>query len=252
MPSWRWLTKTEGSVSQRCGSGSISLSKCHESATLVYWLSTAALLSRGTTFWYYINFVFWGTLVCSGQWRGWERVLCSTRAASPSRARRECRGWSGTAGAPPPYSPPSMSPSGTDSQARERWQQSFNLKVDSNEILGGREDVYGCIPVWDCGGRGLLAIWTCHFCEKYLFSFPLGTALLKGLNSNRRCVDEYAKRRQNVPLSDNSANILAYLIDFLNRWRNVNPPPQKKKKNPQNLCLGPLRLFKKLTVVPPI
>ncbi len=38
----------------------------------------------------------------------------------------------------------------------------------------------------------------------------------------RRCLDEYAKRRQNVSLIYNCANILAHLIDFLNidnaRW----------------------------------
>jgi hypothetical protein len=32
------------------------------------------------------------------------------------------------------------------------------------------------------------------------------------------------KRGQNVPLIYNSANILAHLIDFLNKRREVNPP----------------------------
>jgi hypothetical protein len=34
---------------------------------------------------------------------------------------------------------------------------------------------------------------------------------------NRRCLDEYAKRPQNVSLSYNCANILEHLIDFLIR-----------------------------------
>ena len=46
---------------------------------------------------------------------------------------------------------------------------------------------------------------------------------------------------QNVPLSYNCANILAHLIDFLNRRCNVNPPKIRKIFD----CLGPLCLFKK-------
>jgi hypothetical protein len=49
---------------------------------------------------------------------------------------------------------------------------------------------------------------------------------------------------KNVPLSCNSANVLANLTDFLNNWRHVNPP-----KYPQNLNIHPTNwssfLFKK-------
>jgi hypothetical protein len=47
---------------------------------------------------------------------------------------------------------------------------------------------------------------------------------------NRRSLHEYAKRGKNVPLSYNSANILAHLIVFLNRLCLGYPP-----KNPQSL-----------------
>ncbi len=60
------------------------------------------------------------------------------------------------------------------------------LKVDGNEKLGGREEASNSSSVWHCGDRGLFAIWTCNFCVKILFPFPLATALLLGIVSTNR------------------------------------------------------------------
>ncbi len=60
------------------------------------------------------------------------------------------------------------------------------LKVDSNEKLGGWEEDSNSASVWHCGDRGLFAIWTCNFCVKILFPFPLATTLLLGIVSTNR------------------------------------------------------------------
>ncbi len=76
----------------------------------------------------------------------------------------------------------------------------------------------------------------CHlnmqFLSKKLISFSAGTSKI-----NKRFHGEYAKRGQNVPLTYNSANILAHLIDFLKKRREENS--QKIRK------LEPPCLFKK-------
>ncbi len=50
--------------------------------------------------------------------------------------------------------------------------------VAKNEV--GREGDHHWDSVWDCGDRGLFAIWTCHFCVKNIFPFPLATGKLTG------------------------------------------------------------------------
>jgi hypothetical protein len=56
------------------------------------------------------------------------------------------------------------------------------VKVDGmvakNEV--DREGDHHWDSVWDCGDRGLFAIWTCHFCVKNIFPFPLATGKLTG------------------------------------------------------------------------
>ncbi len=41
-----------------------------------------------------------------------------------------------------------------------------------------QENVYRCVLVWDCGDQGLFSIWTCDFCAKEQFPFPLLSAKL--------------------------------------------------------------------------
>jgi hypothetical protein len=52
------------------------------------------------------------------------------------------------------------------------------------------------------------------------------------------------KRGQNVPLIYNSANILAHLIDYLNKRREVNPP--------KNLQIRSALPIQEIIIVPPI
>jgi hypothetical protein len=60
--------------------------------------------------------------------------------------------------------------------------------------------------------------------------------------SGTQCLDDLAKRRQNVPLSYHSANILAHLIDFLNRECKGNP--QKNQQNHSWLKIHPANLIR--------
>ncbi len=56
-----------------------------------------------------------------------------------------------------------------------------SLKVDNNERNEvGREISNLYAQLRDCGDRGLFAFWTCCFCAKILFLFPLATAKLIG------------------------------------------------------------------------
>ncbi len=78
--------------------------------------------------------------------------------------------------------------------------------------------------LYDCGDRGVFAFWTCRFPLKNLFPFPLVTALIVGIVSTNR------QSGDNVVLSSCSATMLAHLIYFLNKRRDVNLPKNLQKK----------------------
>jgi hypothetical protein len=105
----------------------------------------------------------------------------------------------------------------------------------------GQEDSNGWVLVRDRGDGGLFPFLTWTFPVKILFPFlPVPAKFIGDFFYNRQ--GKY------IPLSYNSANILAHGIFFMNRWG-----ARQTQKNPQNLiCLGPRCLFKKWTVVPPI
>ena len=71
--------------------------------------------------------------------------------------------------------------------------------------------------VWHCGDRGLFAIWTCSFCVKNLFPFPLATAFWMGIvTTNRRSGVKMFLSVITAPI------VLAHIINFLIRRWHVN------------------------------
>ncbi len=73
--------------------------------------------------------------------------------------------------------------------------------VTKNE-KGQEESSYSAI-VWHYGDRRLYEIWTCSFCVKNLFPFPLATALLIGIiSSNRQSGDKMLFLALTAPIGD--------------------------------------------------